>query len=69
MEWKLNPCFDIELSALTDIRRNSFVGRKRFKCRYKCEILRKTWKDIAIFFSRSADRSLNIKDPLVPGNR
>lgn len=40
MEWKLNPCFDIELSALTDIRRNSFVGRKRFKCRYKCEILR-----------------------------
>ena len=33
MEWKLNPCFDIELSALKGIRRNSFVGRKGFKCR------------------------------------
>lgn len=33
MEWKLNPYFDIELSALKGIRRNSFVGRKGFKCR------------------------------------
>lgn len=68
MELKLNPCFDIELSALTDVRRNSLVGSKRFKCSK-----RKTWKTWSklspFFFSRSVDRSLSIKDPLVFGNR
>lgn len=56
MELKLNPCFDIELSALTDVRRNSLVGSKRFKCSK-----RKTWKTSSklspfFFHDRSIDR-------------
>lgn len=68
MEWKLNPRFDTELSALTDIRkkgeeegRDPFVRRENR--RHVRDIPREKLSPIFFFHDRSIDRSLSIKDP------